>query len=838
MKRNFKKFFATLLSVSMVMNMFNMTAFADEETETHKHTKDCYEKTLVCEEEKTLICSLEEHEHDSDCRHVHGDACYDLICSYSDNELICDKTEGELECDLEGCIKNHDCNAEPLTASDSDTIDTECEFHEHSDACYYSHSADCYHSHTDSCYGGDAACGIDTEEILCEQEEHEHTDACYEEHEHDDDCYEKELICDEEFNLGMIFSLMPRGNGASDSNTVATIGDDEFETLKEAIAAANEDADETTIVLQKDFEFAEKLTIKTDIIIEGNGCTITRADDYTGTFLAVNKNVELTLDDGLVLDGGNEWEFNEDLYLEDLRAMISIPKADAEKYFDVEDGAPVAKEFMITTAGTLNLNDVIIQNNYSINFGIVSTTTAGATVNLTDAQILHNACTQNSGLAVNASGAGIVINMNEGTIIDGNHVGGNHGIFKIYSGAVLNMYGGEVTNTTAWNSNGVVVGMYGGTFNMENGIICSNSSVYGPNNGRNAAIYLHSNSKMAMNGGTICCNEGRSRGGIDSSKSSSVLKITDGTVIDNISNAGNTNHDVGGVIGTWNVSGGIYTQDLDKNGEFNPDPNTETNFLEAGYACIPYDESDRPDELFIVVPEYKVSYYAVGDASKELINSEILPLDGNRAAEVDLFAAEYYPEDTENERKITKWYTDIEMTEEYSFETEVLQNVKLYGVWESTSEGGNTDDNEGNVNDGNTGDSEGDVNDGNTGDNEGDVNDGNIGDSEGDVNNGNTGSSDDGRDDDDNDNSSNESTVNSVVEIEEQEVPLAAADTIEISENDVPLSDGAVLNIEDMQIPLAVLPMTGDVSAIWMLISLISGIGLAGVSLADRRKRR
>lgn len=88
---------------------------------------------------------------------------------------------------------------------------------------------------------------------------------------------------------------------------------------------------------------------------------------------------------------------------------------------------------MITTAGTLNLNDVIIQNNYSFNFGIISTS-PGAMVNVTDAQILHNACTQNSGLAVNASGAGIVINMNKGTIIDG-----NHGIFKVYSSAVLNI---------------------------------------------------------------------------------------------------------------------------------------------------------------------------------------------------------------------------------------------------------------------------------------------------------------------------------------------------------------------------------------------------------------
>ena len=94
------------------------------------------------------------------------------------------------------------------------------------------------------------------------------------------------------------------------------------------------------------------------------------------------------------------------------------------------------------------------------------------------------------------------------------------------------------------------------------------------------------------------------------------------------------------------------------------------------------------------------------------------------------------------------------------------------------------------------------------------------------------------RDDDDGGNGGNGGGSGSTVVIEDPNVPLAAAETIEISENDVPLSDGAVLNIEDSMIPLAVLPMTGDVSVIWMLLSLISGIGLAGVSLADRRKRR
>jgi len=94
-----------------------------------------------------------------------------------------------------------------------------------------------------------------------------------------------------------------------------------------------------------------------------------------------------------------------------------------------------------------------------------------------------------------------------------------------------------------------------------------------------------------------------------------------------------------------------------------------------------------------------------------------------------------------------------------------------------------------------------------------------------------------GNNNDDDDNGGGGSTTTTTT-IPDPVVPLAAADTIEISDNDVPLSDGAVLNIEDAPIPLAVLPMTGDVSVIWMLLSLISGLGLAGVSLADWKKRR
>ncbi len=345
-----------------------------------------------------------------------------------------------------------------------------------------------------------------------------------------------------------------------------------YNTLAEAIAAANAVEGGATVTLLADVTLGEKLTISGNVTIKG-GYTITRADTYTATLFAVNAGAALTLDGGLVIDGGNNYTFDADLYAQDLADWnTSTPSADNAKWFTPEEGAPVATAYMITASGTVNLKNVTVKNHYSTNGSGIVSASKGAVVTLTGAQITHNASTSGSGLVVNAS-AGvwsreeelITVVMNEGTVIDGNHVGGNHGIFKIYMGTYFTMNGGEVKNTTGWNSNGTVVGIYFAVFTMNGGTICSNSSEYGPNNGRNAAIYGHSNHLFTMNGGTICHNSGRARAGIDSPYSETgytgLTVINGGSVVDNT------------VIGTWTtpdvfggatltVNGGTFTQDV------------------------------------------------------------------------------------------------------------------------------------------------------------------------------------------------------------------------------------------------------------------------------------
>ena len=333
-----------------------------------------------------------------------------------------------------------------------------------------------------------------------------------------------------------------------------------YDSLADAVKAANK-LGTAVIELHQNLTLGEKLTISGNVTITG-AYTITRANEYTGTFFVVNAGATLTLDGGLVIDGGNNYAFDKEAYMEDAKNRTQISSADSTKWFTPVEGAPVASAFMITTTGgTVNLNNVTIQNNYSTGSGIVSAG-ANSTINFNGAVITHNAVTANSGLAANVSGANIFVNVNEGTKIDGNHVGGNHGIFKVYSGATLTMNGGEITNNTGWNSNGVVIGIYWASVYMKGGLICSNTGVYGPSNGRNAAIYGHSGHTFVMTGGTICHNAG-GYGGLDAPYDNGTTEIHGGAIVDNVSNSNNNYPDVN-ASNKLVITGGTFTQDVSK----------------------------------------------------------------------------------------------------------------------------------------------------------------------------------------------------------------------------------------------------------------------------------
>ena len=68
--------------------------------------------------------------------------------------------------------------------------------------------------------------------------------------------------------------------------------------------------------------------------------------------------------------------------------------------------------------------------------------------------------------------------------------------------------------------------------------------------------------------------------------------------------------------------------------------------------------------------------------------------------------------------------------------------------------------------------------------------------------------------------------------IPENPVPLDPTPEVVIPEEDVPQVD-----IPEEDIPMADVPKTGDASALWMMMSVLSGTGLAGVTFLGRKKR-
>jgi len=69
-------------------------------------------------------------------------------------------------------------------------------------------------------------------------------------------------------------------------------------------------------------------------------------------------------------------------------------------------------------------------------------------------------------------------------------------------------------------------------------------------------------------------------------------------------------------------------------------------------------------------------------------------------------------------------------------------------------------------------------------------------------------------------------------EIPEDDVPLTELPFEDIPEDDVPLVE---LPFEDL--PLAELPYTGDDSFVWIALTLFSALGLAGISLVEKKRK-
>ena len=603
------------------------------------------------------------------------------------------------------------------SAADESNLVCEETVHEHGDACYqadlicetekdltctvaeYAHSETCYHEHDENCYNESAelTCTKEVGALECEKSEHAHEDACYAAHQHDaDDCYEYTLLCE--------LNEHEHGNGCY---IVAMIGETPYTTLAKAVSDANGAEEAVTITLVDDASVDSTLTIKNDITIKGD--FVIEWANIKKSMFTINSGAELTLDGGVTIDGGNDWDLDKKLYeyyLQNPYADDGLNKVTKDNPYDT-DMYPISSEngkddfgataHLINNNGTLNVDEATIQNFFSFSVGYNKSygyagsdgknlIVAGknSVTNLNDGAVFQHNASGNGGLIVNASSAK-EINI-DGAVVEDNFVGGNGGLFKIYYCPMV-LEDGYIHNNKGTNANGVVVMLYGGgsKLEMSGGQICSNSAVRGYTNGFNSSVYLHNKSEMYMTGGTICCNVGCQGGGIYAKyPDNCMLDITFGYVIDNVSVSGTGYHDVGGqwvsaddywgnredLAKVWGIKGGVYTQDVSK--WCNP----------YNYICVPYAGSTDKDDDFIVTVGYNVKYYELTENEDETVSANLLHTEKvlvNEGEAIDPKGYAYYP--AQSGCAIQNWFLDKELTNEYDFSTPVDGNTNLYGMW-------------------------------------------------------------------------------------------------------------------------------------------------------------
>lgn len=478
--------------------------------------------------------------------------------------------------------------------------------------------------------------------------------------------------------------------------------------LTDAVAKANASEGNDTIVMIKDIDFDSDKTLSvvgniTIISEEGTNHVISRGD-YTGTLFTVPTGSSLTLDGGIVFDGSNNWIFDKALYENDLYNRGN--NAITAYAYSAKSGT-VATAAMFVVNGSITANEATIQNCFNTQDsnagdGAIFKVNANAILD-TDGVLINHVATYGANAVAHLS-KNAKWYIQGDTIISNNFGGRNGGMCRNDSGQIY-MSGGTIKDNAGKNVNGSVFMMYGNGSQliMTGGTICGNSSVFGINNGRCAAVYLHSQSYMKMTGGKICHNIGGSRGGIDSYQTNAVLDINRSDqvfvngvyenengkdaytasnhpmVIDNISLLDYPTNDVGNtyIVDQWWITGGIYTQDVDE-------------FCAKGYICIPYEDSERTDD-YIVVPGYRVKYFAVEKIENEdgtvkyeenLVRKyfHMLPRD-KFWHEMDEHALSDSYTNGDTGRTIYSWYTEKELTNLYDFTTQLESDLNLYGEY-------------------------------------------------------------------------------------------------------------------------------------------------------------
>lgn len=364
--------------------------------------------------------------------------------------------------------------------------------------------------------------------------------------------------------IAMVMAIMPMTFAlATETGNVAQIGTQGYESLAEAIEDANAIDGGATVVMLQDVTLSEKLTISGNVTISGVH-TITRADTYTGTLFAVNAGATLTLDGGLVIDGGNDWSY---IKGEPELDMANGSGTKVVNHITPAEGGVNATAHLIVNKGTLNANTTTIQNSYSTN-GVSAIECGANSVTVLDGATIKHVAANRSGAVVYVGGVDAVLTIKGNTRITDNFGISNGGIIQNYGqGTTVNMEGGSIDHNYVGKS-GTLYASYSdsankiNTFNMSGGIITQNKMEgYGP-------VYIHTNTVWNMTGGEISYNTSYLPTYVRSKNNAATIsggKIVNNEIAGTDYNNGSyaTRPDI--YLGTNSkITGGIFTQNVNE----------------------------------------------------------------------------------------------------------------------------------------------------------------------------------------------------------------------------------------------------------------------------------
>ena len=314
------------------------------------------------------------------------------------------------------------------------------------------------------------------------------------------------------FAFVLIFALTVMASASDYSSPLdAEFGGNFYETLPEAIEAANT-AGGGTVTLLRDVYLSQSLTISSDVTLTGEH-TVYRNDDYKLGLFVINSGCTLTLDGGIVFDGGNEWVMDYDQFLTDIQQGSPYT---GTSYVTAEAGAPVATTYMFNISGNVVMNRATVQNNYgSSSASCPFYLGANATLTMNSGAVANHNYTTGTNALVACKSLGAVWTINEGVEIYDHASSGGGGVAYIEKGHVQ-MNGGDIHHCYGLGKDGSVFRLYGGgSFTMNGGSIHDNYAYISADQWGGTISVHHSfdstipkYSTFTMNGGLIGPNYG------------------------------------------------------------------------------------------------------------------------------------------------------------------------------------------------------------------------------------------------------------------------------------------------------------------------------------------